>query len=367
MLNCRNAVRVDIDLGDSGLEYVPGDSLGVWPTNDPSAVDEILHATGWDGDMKLKRPSWHYKDPRMGDTNLMSLRDLLLYCYDLKSPKPDILEVLAEQGNLPEALKASIGNVEGRNAYMKDRHLIDLLEECSPGKQNWISAEQVAKYLRQLVPRLYSISSSPLENPTSVTLTVAVVEYEMLKKDRIGVCSTFLANRVEEGGSLPVYLYSNPDFRLPEDGGKPIVMVGPGTGVAPFRAFLQQRIQEKSPGKNVLFFGCRRRTQDFLYGNELESMEEQGNLTLFTAFSRETEQKVYVQNRMHEQGDLVWQLLEEGGHFYICGDGEHMASAVEAQLVGIVEKKQGHGKEAAETFVKSLIDAKRLQKDVWVS
>jgi sulfite reductase (NADPH) flavoprotein alpha-component len=177
-----------------------------------------------------------------------------------------------------------------------------------------------------------------------------------------------LDQRVSEGTKVPVYIYENPDFRLPDDDLTPIIMVGPGTGVAPFRAFLQQRIQSNATcGENILFFGSRRRDQDFLYGDELTQWQESGKLSLITAFSREQDEKVYVQHRLREHGELVWRTLEKGGHFYICGDGEYMSKAVESALLSVIESHQGKGMEAAEEYVKSLVASKRLQKDVWIS
>lgn len=367
----KNTIRVDIDLGDSNLQYTPGDSLGIWPENDENAVEDILRTMEWDGDQLLSIPAWHYKDPRYPGDKL-SLKNLLMTCYDLKSPKPDILDVLERHtGSLSDDLKEILGNTSKRQSYMEERHVIDILEDFGANeKASWMEPTVFLKLLRQLVPRLYSISSSPLENPKNVTLTVAVVEYEQLGKDRIGVCSTFLNHRVEKGAKVPVYIYENPDFRLPNDDCTPIIMVGPGTGVAPFRSFLQHRaLRDPSMKKenNILFFGSRRRDQDFLYGNEFEEMKRDEKVCLITAFSRETEHKVYVQHKIEEHSKRIWNALENGGHFYICGDGEYMSGAVEKALGNLVEMYQGKGKDAASRYVEELAAAGRLQKDVWVS
>lgn len=370
----KNTIRVDIDLGDSNLNYLPGDSLGIWPQNDDKAVEEILQVMQWDGDQMFPKPTWHYKDPRYPlSEKRLSLKELLLTCYDLKSPKPDILDTLEDHAQfLSDRIKSIMADSSTRQQYMGERHVVDMLEDFGANENGcWMEPSVLLKMLRQLAPRLYSISSSPLENPKNVTLTVAVVEYEQLGKDRIGVCSTFLNERVSKGVKIPVYIYGNPDFRLPSDHGTPIIMVGPGTGVAPFRSFLYERLlsttQSMQGKNNILFFGSRRRDQDFLYGSEFEDMERSGKLHLITAFSREQEQKVYVQHRIHEHGDLIWGALEKGGHFYICGDGEHMSNAVEKALGGVVEKYQGKGEDAAMLYIKSLVAQGRLQKDVWIS
>lgn len=359
----KNTIRVDIDLGDSGLQYCVGDSLGVWPRNDEAAVEEILQFMGWDEDQSMPMPSWHYKvKGARSKGESVSLKDLLTICYDIKAPKPDLLDIL-----VGDSLDTRVADPAARAKYLEERHVIDILQDFRAHENFKLKDPSVfIKKLRQLAPRLYSISSSPVASPNSVTLTVAVVEYEQLDTSRIGVCSTYLDQRVSTGTKIPVYIYENPDFRLPEDDATPIIMVGPGTGVAPFRAFLQQRVHATS-GENILFFGSRRRDQDFLYGDELTQWQKSGKLSLITAFSREQDQKVYVQHRLKEHGDLVWRTLEEGGHFYICGDGEHMSKAVESALISVIESHQGKGMEAAENYVKSLVASKRLQKDVWIS
>jgi sulfite reductase (NADPH) flavoprotein alpha-component len=384
----KKTIRVDIDLGDSGLTYVPGDSLGVWPQNNSKYVNEIIDLMGWDPEELLPRPSWHYsavsdletaepqeEKKKTSDENAskMSLRELLTVCYDLKSPKPDLLIYLREQADPSVAAQIPSDSVE----YLATRHVIDVLRDfqspISQQKQEKNpSPSAILKYLRQLVPRLYSISSTPRDDPRTVTLTVAVVEYEQLGIERQGVCSTYLNDRVPKGSKIPIYVYENPDFRLPDSNETPIVMVGPGTGVAPFRSFIRHRASLGSTTKNpmdradnILFFGSRRRDQDFLYSEELESFDKECKLALITAFSREADEKVYVQHRLVEHAGLVWEALERGGHFYICGDGEHMSGAVEAALEDLVATHQGRGREEAANYVARLAASGRLQKDVW--
>ena len=375
----KNTIRVDIDLGDSGLGYQPGDSLGVWPQNNPNAVTEIVELMGWDADEYLPRPTWHYKTPTDSTATKnakMSLRDLLTTCYDLRTPKPAFLDYLV----------SSVGariDIDDRAAYLEKRHVIDVLRDFfSPDASGAVpeaplEPESILKYLRQLVPRLYSISSSPLDDPRKVTLTVAVVGYEQLGIERQGVCSTHLHDRVLPGSKIPVYVYDNPDFRLPESSSTPIIMVGPGTGVAPFRSFIRHRAltakgSAMGASDNVLFFGSRRRDQDFLYGDEFEAMDNHGKLRLITAFSREQKQKVYVQDRIKEHADLIWNALENKGHFYICGDGEHMSHAVKSALESLIAERIGQGDgdgpsaaDAAKAYVGNLVTSSRFQTDVW--
>jgi sulfite reductase (NADPH) flavoprotein alpha-component len=219
-----------------------------------------------------------------------------------------------------------------------------------------------------------------------VQATIAVVRYTSLGKPRLGVTSTQVAERLTPGQLLPVFISKNPDFRLPQNPATPIIMVGPGTGLAPFRAFIQQRLLEQqqqqqdedaaaaaadgssSLGPMHLFFGCRRRDQDFLYGQQLQAWHDAGAITLHTAFSRETGKKVYVQQRLREAGDTVWQLLQAGGHFYVCGDAGSMAGAVEAALLEIIEAGQPEGgAEGAAAYLQQLADAGRYERDVWFS
>jgi sulfite reductase alpha subunit-like flavoprotein len=464
--NDKNTVCVEIDLGDSEIDYLPGDALGVWPRNDPQDVDDLLDAAGFrittsDDDenyekVLVKVPTWHYNDEEMRNvttsdgngslqsSGLITVRDALTRCYDLKSPKPELLPLLAQKLKAHNNSSVSFvkrGNSGGTDEkYLAERHVADILRDFKPAR---LTVEELLGVLRQLQPRLYSISSSPLEDSKfklklsngsfehnrgddegegrshhrhhTVQLTVAVLKYtSVVGKSRVGVASTYLAERSQvsyqrETGyqnftqeevlraallplqnsniKVPVYLYKNPDFRLPSDLKTPIIMVGPGTGVAPFRGFIKHRIllaeaaaaakaaavQEKERneeavlGPALLFFGCRRRDQDYLYGFELEKWAEEGQIELFTAFSRETEKKIYVQHRLVENGSRVWQLLEAGAVFYVCGDGAHMAGDVETALKRVIEEYQGLGAAAAVTYYDTLVKSGRYKKDVWVS
>ena len=219
--------------------------------------------------------------------------------------------------------------------------------------------------LKKLQPRLYSISSSPKAHPGEVHLTVGAVRYEAHGRSRKGVCSTFLADRCGEG-SVPVFIQVSHGFRVPDDSDRPMIMVGPGTGIAPFRAFLEERRASGAKGKNWLFFGDQRQATDFLYREELEAMQADGHLSrLDLAFSRDQEAKIYVQHRMLEAAEELWAWLKEGAHFYVCGDASRMAKDVDAALHGIIETAGGMSKEAAAEYVQKLKTEKRYQRDVY--
>jgi sulfite reductase (NADPH) flavoprotein alpha-component len=305
--------HLEIVLEGSGLEYEVGDALGVVPTNCPDFVREILDAAGLDGEEAVKAP----------DGEEMPLRMALLRKFDLKC-------FLAE---LP--VKAA-------------------------------SAADFAVPLRKLQPRLYSISSSPKAHPGEVHLTVAVVRYELSGRARKGVCSTFFADRVGTDTKVPVFVHRSPSFRLPADGSRPIIMVGPGTGVAPFRAFLEERRAVAATGRNWLFFGDQKALRDFLYRDELASMKEEGLLTkLDTAFSRDQPEKIYVQDRMIENAAEIWSWLQDGGYFYVCGDAVRMAKDVDSALHKIVETAGRLSTEEAVDYVKQLKSEKRYLRDVY--
>jgi len=305
--------HLEIILEGSGLEYEVGDALGVVPTNCPDFVREILDAAGLDGEEAVKAP----------DGSEMPLRLALLQRFDLK----------AFLAGLPQ--KAA-------------------------------SAAEFAAPLRKLQPRLYSISSSPKAHPGEVHLTVAIVRYELNGRSCKGVCSTFFADRVGPDTKVPVFVHKSPSFKLPADGSKPVVMVGPGTGIAPFRAFLEERRAVGASGKNWLFFGDQKAACDFLYREELEAMQKDGLLArLDTAFSRDQAEKVYVQNRMTENAGEIWSWLQEGGYFYVCGDAKRMAKDVDTALHKIAETAGALSAEQAADYVKQLKTEKRYLRDVY--
>ncbi|MEW5309841.1 MAG: hypothetical protein WDW38_001692 [Sanguina aurantia] len=403
----KNTVRVEFDLEGSGLTYLPGDALGIYPSNPAQAVAELLEVLRTKGSLAVPPPSWHYEDAAVDSTTrVMPLGQALLKAYDLRSPKPDLLQALltlitahlkeavaiptpeqAEAEGAPSAhdqearLQALIADEALHAKYFAERHVIDVLLDFSAARMD---ATQLLPHLRQLQPRLYSISSSPLEHPTRVQTTVAEVKYETRGRARVGICSTHLSERCQVGSTLPVYIHKNADFRLPEDPSTPIIMVGPGTGLAPFRSFILQRLLERGAsdtaseaagpdavtterGQMVLFFGCRRSDQDYLYGDVLDGWAAEGRLTLFNAFSRQQAEKVYVQQRVRENGELLWKLLQQGAHFYVCGDASSMAGAVEVALLEVIAERQDLGAAAAAEYLAELSRVDRYQRDVWFS
>lgn len=342
----------ELSLAGSGLSYEVGDALGVFPTNCPAVVDNLLHALNRDGEEAVAAP----------DGGEVSLRTALLRYYDITKVPAQLLKHVAEHSSdktlrdllAPEAKEAL-------KHYLYGREIIDLLVDFP--SVGFTPAEFVS-HLRKLGPRLYSISSSLKAFPEQVHLTVASVRYEAFGRSRKGVCSTFLADRVTS--TAPVFVQVSHGFRLPKNGDVPIIMVGPGTGVAPFRAFLHDRRAMGAKGRNWLFFGEQRSATDFFYREELEEMQEQGHLTtLTTAFSRDQAEKIYVQHRMAEQGAALWAWLQEGGHFYVCGDGSRMAKDVDAALHSAIKKHGGMTSEAAAQYVKQLKADKRYQRDVY--
>ncbi len=346
----------EISLAGSGLSYEVGDSLGIFPTNPPELVEEILaalHATGEElvpGADGAPKP----------------LRAALLKDYAIKEPSKQFLAALSEKAGSAAPLLGELLDPERKGdleEYLWGMEYIDfLLEHPSV----CFAPEEFVKLLRKLIPRLYSIASSINANPEQVHLTVATVRYESHGRQRKGVASTYLAERVPVGGTLPVFFHSAKGFRLPEDAATPVIMVGPGTGVAPFRAYLQERKATGATGKNWLFFGEQRQNEDFLYREEFEQLCQEGVLTRFdTAFSRDQEKKVYVQHRMLENGAEIWAWMNEGAHFYVCGDAARMAKDVDVALHQIIEQHGGKTAEEAAAYVESLKKEKRYKRDVY--
>jgi Sulfite reductase, alpha subunit (flavoprotein) len=325
--------HVEFDLGDSGLAYEAGDALGVYAHNCPELVNEVLAALGCDGEEAVPAP----------DGSSIPLRRALTEFYDLGKPTAELLAMCA-----------------GGQAH----HVVDAL---SGGVGVKIAPADLVKTLKKLQPRLYSISSSPKAHPGQVHLTVGAVRYEKDGRPRKGVCSTFLADRAQPGVTrVGVFVHANRAFRPPVNLDAPMIMVGPGTGIAPFRAFLEERRATGAKGKNWLFFGDQRAATDFLYREELDAMSREGVLTrLDTAFSRDQAEKIYVQQRMLENATELFAWLEDGAHFYVCGDASRMAKDVDAALHQVIEKAGGRSKEQAAEYVEKLKAAKRYARDVY--
>lgn len=347
----------EISLLGSGLVYEVGDSLGVFPSNDPALVGEILELLGFGGEESVT----------VADGSVKGLGEVLLTDLAITAPSKEFLAALvAKAGDAVAELAGLTGDPARKKdleSYLWGREMIDFLSENRG--LSW-TPEEFVKSLRKLQPRLYSIASSQKAVGESVHLTIATVRYESRGRGRKGVASTFLADRSGGGVPVPVFVHTAKHFRLPEDPATPVIMVGPGTGVAPFRAFLQERRAVGAVGKNWLFFGEQRRSSDFLYEEELHGWEREGVLNrLDLAFSRDQAEKVYVQHRMRERSRELYAWLEEGAHFFVCGDGARMAKDVDLELQAVVSRESGCSSEDAASYVENLKKTKRYKKDVY--
>jgi sulfite reductase (NADPH) flavoprotein alpha-component len=343
----------EIDLSGWGLNYEVGDSMTVWATNDPALVDDILKAIGAKGDEPVKSPK--------GET---TLREALLRDYRITQTTPKFLKMITERANAAPLLTELLDpeRKEDLDRYLWGMEVIDFLAEHPSIK---ISPQEFVDVLAKLQPRLYSISSSLKAHPEQVHFTIDVVKYTSHGRQRKGVCSTFLAERAE---NVPIPVFPNASkFRLPEDGNTPIIMVGPGTGVAPFRAYLQERKAVGAKGKNWLFFGSQKASCNYFYKEEFDQLQSEGVLTkIDCAFSRDQTHKVYVQDKMVESAAEIWKWLEgEGAHFFVCGDARRMAKDVDAALRKIVQEQGGKDVDAANEYVEKLKSDKRYKRDVY--
>jgi sulfite reductase (NADPH) flavoprotein alpha-component len=346
----KDVQHLEISLGDAGLRYQPGDALGVWYENDPALVTELLELLWLRGDQ-----------PVTVDGRLLPLADALRDHYELTQNTTVIVGQYAAMAR-DEALLALAADKTQLRHYAENTPIVDMVRQ-SPVE---LSAEQLLGLLRPLTPRLYSIASSQAEVSDEVHITVGVVRYDVDGRPRTGGATGYLADRLAEDDTLRIFIEHNDNFRLPSNGDTPVIMIGPGTGIAPFRAFMQQRQADGAAGKNWLFFGNPHFTDDFLYQVEWQAYKKEGLLTRISlAWSRDQAQKIYVQDRLREQGAEVWRWLEQGAHIYVCGDANHMAKDVEQALLDLVAE---HGKmdtEQADEFLSELRIARRYQRDVY--
>ena len=344
----------EISLTGSGLNYEVGDALGVMPANCGALVSDILAAIGCDGEEAVKSP----------DGTEISLRLAFTQQYDITRPSSELLKAAAERGAAGGELAALLdpARKDDLKKWLWGREIIDVIG----GLAQPFAAAELMPLLKKLQPRLYSISSSPKAHPEEVHLTVAAVRYDGHGRDRKGVCSTFLADRCADHTPVPVFVQTSHGFRLPANGDVPVIMCGPGTGIAPFRAFLEERRATAAQGRNWLFFGDQKRSTDFLYQEQLEGWVADGHLArLDLAFSRDQAEKIYVQNRMLEHAVELWSWLDSGAHFYVCGDASRMAKDVDAALHQVAESAGGLSKEAAAEYIQKLKSEKRYQRDVY--
>lgn len=344
---------VVLDLEGSGIAYEPGDSLGVYPENCPQLVDEVLAALGARGDEEVPAP---------GGARL-TLREVLARHHSLRDPTDDLFALIrrAAAGRNGAARLEEIERAPGEDLEAGPQ-LIDVLESC-PGLR--LDPAAFVAALEPLEPRLYSIASSLKAHPDEVHLTVGVVRYQARGRARKGVASTFLADRVQPDQRVPVFVHTS-SFRIPASDAAPAIMIGPGTGIAPFRAFLEERRARGARGKNWLFFGDQRRDHDFLFAEELETFRREGVLTrLDTAFSRDQPEKVYVQHRLLERRRELWDWLEDGAHVYVCGDARRMAADVDRALRSIIATEGQMQEAAAREYLGRLAGERRYQRDVY--
>ncbi|HSH95160.1 MAG TPA: sulfite reductase subunit alpha [Roseimicrobium sp.] len=353
--SAKDTRHFEIVLEGSDLTYEVGDALGVVPRNDPVLVEELLATLGCTGEELVKTT----------DGKDAALHAALLDSFVITQPPPSLVKAAAEKSANGELLALlAPDRKKDLDAWLWGRDIVDVLRACPAAK---FSAEEFTGFLRKLQPRLYSISSSPKAHPGEVHLTVGAVRYEANGRTKKGVASCWMADRIVLNESpLPVFIQTSHGFRLPSNPETPVIMVGPGTGIAPFRAFLEERRAIGAKGKNWLFFGDQCRATDFLYDEELTAMVNDGHLTrLDLAFSRDQKEKIYVQTRMLESATELWSWLEQGAHFYVCGDAKRMAKDVDAALHEIAVKAGGKTKEQAEEYVAKLKSDKRYQRDVY--
>jgi sulfite reductase (NADPH) flavoprotein alpha-component len=352
--SAKETYHLEFSIEGSGMDYVPGDVVAILPENCVDVVDDFLRSVGFRGDETIERGG-----------QLEPLDAVLVKGYDITALTPAVMKKyapLAKNERLDRLLEPE--NKTALSDWIYGRELRDLFLSFPP--QEALEVETFVKLLRKMPPRLYSIASSDLIHPGEVHLTVVAVRYEAHGRSLKGVCSTFLCDRIEAGDKVLMYTHHNKNFFLPEDDAAPIIMVGPGTGIAPFRAFVEERAARRATGRNWLFFGEQHFQTDFLYQTEWQQYLKKGVLThMDVAFSRDTERKVYVQHRMLEKAEELYRWLEEGAYFYVCGDAARMAVDVHEALIQVYVQGGGWDRDKAEAEVKALQKSKRYQRDVY--
>lgn len=342
--------HIEIDLGDAGLRYQPGDALGVWYQNDPALVQELLELLWLKGD-----------EPVTVGEKTLPLGEALQWHFELTVNTAAIVENYATLTR-SETLLPLVGDKVKLQHYAATTPIVDMAR-FAPAQ---LDAEQLIGLLRPLTPRLYSIASSQAEAENEVHITVGVVRFDIEGRPRAGGASSYLADRLEEDGEVRVFIEHNDNFRLPATPETPVIMIGPGTGIAPFRAFMQQREADGAIGKNWLFFGNPHFTEDFLYQVEWQRYVKEGLLTrIDLAWSRDQDHKIYVQDKIREQGAELWRWIQEGAHLYVCGDANRMAKDVEQALLEVIAAYGGMDAEAADEYLSELRVERRYQRDVY--
>jgi len=345
----KETLHIELSLEGSGLTYEPGDALGIYPENRATDIDAVLAASELSANAKLGEKT--LAEALKTDFDITTLSPAIALKYNGIVGDKDLQVLLDEEG------RATL------KKWIDGRQLVDLLETY-PHK-GW-TADSFTAILRKLNPRLYSIASSLKAHEDQVDLTIAAVRYDTHGKERIGVCSCYVADDLKVGDKARVFFHTNKNFRLPENNDTPVIMVGPGTGIAPFRAFVEERAATKAKGKNWLFFGDQHFSYDFLYQLEWLDHLDDGNLEeITTAFSRDQKEKIYVQHRLIERGAEIWKWLEDGAYFYVCGDASKMAKDVHQALMDIAVEHGGKTPEDAKAYVAALRKEKRYQRDVY--
>ncbi|AIA72335.1 NADPH-dependent assimilatory sulfite reductase flavoprotein subunit [Pectobacterium atrosepticum] len=342
--------HIEIDLGDSGLRYQPGDALGVWFDNDPELVQELLELLWLKGDESVSV-----------DSKTLPLSQALKSHFELTQNTAPIVEKYAALSR-NETLLSLLADKPALQQFAQRTPLVDMVRQAPVE----LTAEQLLGLLRPLTPRLYSIASSQAEAESEVHITVGVVRYEYEGRARAGGASSYLADRLSEDDEIRVFIEHNDNFRLPANSETPVIMIGPGTGIAPFRAFMQQRDAEVAEGKNWLFFGNPHFMEDFLYQVEWQRYVKEGLLThIDLAWSRDQAHKIYVQDKLREKGAEVWRWIQDGAHLYVCGDANRMAKDVERALLDVIVEHGGMDSEQADEFLSDLRLERRYQRDVY--
>ena len=353
----KQTFHYEFSLEGSGLSYQPGDSLGVFPENAPELVDELINLLGFSGEEEVVSAA---------GANV-PLRMALLRGHTITTPSRQFVQLVAERIPAARFLLEYCDPAQRAklDAYLWGRHLVDFLNDY-PELRNKLSPAEFIGVLPKLQPRLYSIASSLKRYPDEAHLLVTNVGFVSHGRARKGVCTSFLSERIAEGARPPVFIHTAKHFRLPDDPNAPIIMIGVGTGLAPYRGYLQEREAIGARGRNWLFFGEQRRAANFYHEQEFAAYRASGLLTRFdTAFSRDQAEKIYVQHRIRECGHEVWSWLNDGGYLYVCGDAERMAPDVDAAIHAVVEKHGQMSKEAAAEYVAHLRTQKRYRRDVY--
>ena len=352
--SAKDVRHVEIDLGDSGLTYQAGDALGIWFENSVALVDELITELGFDAQEKVSA----------GDESI-ALGEALKTKFEITQTSIQFVSFWAEKSQAANLLDM-LDDKSAMREYAANHQVVDVVKSAPLPNEVKLNAQEFIDALRKITPRLYSIASSQSEAEEEVHLTVGLVQYHTEEANRQGGASGFLTNGIDEGGEVKVFVEHNDNFRLPENNETPVIMIGPGTGVAPFRAFMQEREATEATGDNWLFFGDQTFTQDFLYQVEWQGYLKSGLLTkIDLAFSRDQAEKIYVQDRLLENADEVFSWLERGAHIYVCGDMSRMAKDVEAALLTIIATKGQLSADQASDYLKDLRNAKRYQKDVY--